>query len=1017
MEKQGDQSMTRDEALKKLGLADNAGHDEIYQVVEEKLGKLAEMADKAPTEDLKAKYLASRHQLERMRAMLLADADNRVTTPEAEPQPGTQRPSMGARSPLSRTKLADLPSADPRNTRLGDDGRVELNIASGTVLAGRYTVREQIGAGGMGAVFRAEDANTGREIAIKVLLPALLANEKARERFLDEARISQQLSHPQIVNVFDVQQDGDFYFLTMELLEGQDLRQVIENKQTAGQKFEIEEVREILAAVCDGLTYAHQQTVHRDIKPENIWLTENGEYKIMDFGIAQVQSTGQRTKTGAAMGTAYYMAPEQLKGIKDVDGRADQYALAVLAYELLTGEVPAGMIEPVTRHRKDVPRGLADAIHKALAPNRDNRFANIQEFRAAIASNRKGVAIDLSWLRDLPLKHVAAGFAGFLLLGAVAVASMGGDGLKEFWDTIRPYSEDEVLAFNRTAASVEGRAKTADRRLSEYRADIENRLRDNQFSVRQLESELQRASTARRNEIGKKLKELALEEQDLKTQRDLLRDYVVEGDMAGELSGRLGLAKSLLQDGKYHKAMPEFDAVNSGYEKLLGSLEASAPLAHQYNNMRTNKEAWEAARSKYQPGQIAFADEVAGRYDSGHQMLQNVEIVDAVAHFEQLAKDYQRLTTALTDGEKFRTNAGKAKQTWEAYAGQYKLKTSYTDNYANQFAGTEQRWQAGEVVHASEAFEDLHKNYVQLLDAAKNSKAYHARAQAAKAEWEKYAGQNKLSIGLTAEYGKQFQAAEKALANGDLVDSAKQFAELDKNYKSLMATAKIMLSSQYSAIQAGQEWGALVGKGWASAGHEKSAQAMYNQATKEKDAGSWSKATSSFDAAASAYAGINKRAKDNRTVFESTLAKWEGDLTSARSRVESYSSRLSGYYDDLRSYEQDMNRDCYKGSGWGAVASGLSSASCEMGCNRQVYNGYYYTTETDQACVNRCRYQAQSEEQARQRKIDACESEVEDAQDDYYKTQENIESTERDLSSAKSTVGALEQQRPQFRPL
>lgn len=88
-----------------------------------------------------------------------------------------------------------------------------------------------------------------------------------------------------------------------------------------------------------------------------------------------------------------------------------------------------------------------------------------------------------------------------------------------------------------------------------------------------------------------------------------------------------------------------------------------------------------------------------------------------------------------------------------------------------------------------------------------------------------------------------------------------------------------------------------------------------------------------------------------------------------------------------------------------------------MGCNRQVYNGYYYTTETDQACVNRCRYQAQSEEQARQRKIDACESEVEDAQDDYYKTQENIESTERDLSSAKSTVGALEQQRPQFRPL
>ena len=121
---------------------------------------------------------------------------------------------------------------------------------------------------------RAFDSNTDKDIALKVLLPSLLKNERARERFMDEVRISQQLSHPNIVNVFDVQQDGDFYFLTMELLEGQDLRQVMDNRLLARQPFAVDEVQEIISAISQGLAYAHQHTVHRDIKPENIWLTK-----------------------------------------------------------------------------------------------------------------------------------------------------------------------------------------------------------------------------------------------------------------------------------------------------------------------------------------------------------------------------------------------------------------------------------------------------------------------------------------------------------------------------------------------------------------------------------------------------------------------------------------------------------------------------------------------------------------------------------------------------------------------
>jgi serine/threonine protein kinase len=1017
------------ELLRKLGLSDNATGADIESAVEAKLKQLSEKESAAPTEELKKKFANSREQLEKMRDSLLHVEVPKagVSAPDApasdasvsSAKPAEQSKPAGTtsrRSSLSQTKMADLPSADPRNAFLGEDGRAELNIPEGTQLAGRYTVHEQIGAGGMGAVYRAEDANTGREIAIKVLLPALLSNDKARERFLDEARISQQLSHPQIVNVFDVQQDGDFYFLTMELLEGQDLRQIIENKQSAGQTFSLEETKEILTTVCEGLSYAHGYTVHRDIKPENIWLTETGEYKIMDFGIAQVQSTGQRTKTGAAMGTAYYMAPEQLKGVKDIDGRADQYALAVLAYELLTGEVPAGMIEPITQHRKDVPRGFAAAIHKALAPNRDNRFASINEFKEAVSNGKKGAGIDLSGLSGLPWTFIGGGAAAVALLMVVIGVSAGGDGLRGFWDSIRPYSEDEVLAFNRTAASVEGRAKTAERRLTEYRSGIENKLRDNQYSVRQLESEKGRASSSRRKSIDAELKQLDLDERNLKRQRDLLRDYVVESDFAGELSGRLGLAKSLLQERKYNKAMPEFEAVDQGYSKLLAALEPSASLAHHYNNTRENRDEWEKTRAKHKPGQIAFADQVAKRYDEGHELLAQLDIVDATSFFEVLSQDYKRLTKALSEGEKFKTAAAKSKTSWESYATKNSLKTDYTAAYAKRYEAVEGQWKAGEIVTASEGYEQLNNDYTQLEDAAKNSKAYHAKASSAKRVWEGYASKNKLSISLTSEYSKAFKQAESQMKSGNLVDSAKNFADLTSKYGALHGTAKSMLSQQYQTYQLSKEWDSLVSKGWATSARGKSAGANYQAANKSKGAGSWTKAVESYKTSQAEYRNIIKTAKDRRATYDSQLSAWSSKLSSAKSDVSKYRSRLSSLDDDLRDYRGDMDQNCSSGSGWGAVASGLDSASCEMGCNRQVYNGYYYETKTDQYCLNGCRNKARNAERARERKIEQCEEKEQRARRNYSDTEDEIEDVRDDLSSAQSRTNSLERQRPGFSP-
>ncbi len=335
-------------------------------------------------------------------------SDQESPSPESPPAPSVQAssadsvppsapPGSGTAGPGKAPDPRTVDTVKPRSGRRGEhlragaEARTELApsvelpghriaIEPGTVLAGRYQVIEQIGAGGMGAVFSAEDRNRGERVALKVLLPELLADPDANERFQAEARISSSLSHPAIVNVFDVHRDGDLAFLTMELLTGRTLRAEMLSRTGKGEGFSVAEVVDLGSRVADALHYAHRYTVHRDVKPENIWLCEDGSVRLMDFGIARIQKTTQQTVTGMAMGTAYYMAPEQMKGAADVDEAADQYSLGVVLFELLTGEIPAGRVGSVASYRKDIPVPVAEAIDRALSPKPAHRFRDMAAF-------------------------------------------------------------------------------------------------------------------------------------------------------------------------------------------------------------------------------------------------------------------------------------------------------------------------------------------------------------------------------------------------------------------------------------------------------------------------------------------------------------------------------------------------------------------------------------------------------------------------------------------------------------
>jgi serine/threonine protein kinase len=259
-------------------------------------------------------------------------------------------------------------------------------LESGAVLRGRYRITRLLDQGGMGAVYEAEDQQDGERIAIKVLLPALVADPEARQRFRREGKVGRKLVHPGCVKIYDADTDGDLCFLTMELLTGQSLRTLMNERRSARREFTAEEAVKLGRAVGEALAYAHREgVVHRDVKPENIWVTEQGHYKLLDFGLAKVPSVSGFTRTAVVMGTEHYMAPEQETG-ETVDARADQYSLGVLLYELLAKVKPKGNVKPLHPQVPGVSRTLSDAIHRAMEARPGDRFPGMEEFLRAMSA-------------------------------------------------------------------------------------------------------------------------------------------------------------------------------------------------------------------------------------------------------------------------------------------------------------------------------------------------------------------------------------------------------------------------------------------------------------------------------------------------------------------------------------------------------------------------------------------------------------------------------------------------------
>jgi hypothetical protein len=303
--------------------------------------------------------------------------------------------------------------------------RTRLAAALGDV----YTIEGEIGRGGMGVVYRARDERLKRPVAIKVLPPELAYRPDIRARFMREAETSAGISHPHVVPIHAVGEADDLVYFVMGLVEGESLAVRLKRRG----RLSCDEARRIFKETADALYAAHQQgVIHRDVKPDNILLEgTRGRVMVTDFGIAKALSAegGTLTEAGIAIGTPAFMSPEQASGEREIDGRSDLYSLGVVAYQMLSGELPfqaptvPGLLmkqiseepPPVNRKRPDIPRDLAQSVMRCLEKDPERRWPSAEALRRALDSGTytppppRPSSRDTEARRDLPSRSYLDG--------------------------------------------------------------------------------------------------------------------------------------------------------------------------------------------------------------------------------------------------------------------------------------------------------------------------------------------------------------------------------------------------------------------------------------------------------------------------------------------------------------------------------------------------------------------------------------------------------------------------------
>jgi len=354
-----------------------------------------------------------------------SDADQFPDAPTLIDIPSSSPPSPAppvSSNPADTPTLVDQPpAANPRNSLAG-----QPTLQAGVVLGQRYQIVQMLGEGGMGAVYKARDLELSRMVALKVIRPDLARNQAIIDRFKQELLLAHQVTHKNVIRIYDLGEAEGLKFITMEYIEGEDLRAIMQQRK----KLPPEEAADIMQQVCRALEAAHGVgVIHRDLKPQNIMRDKSGRILVMDFGLARTLEGDGMTQSGALIGTMEYMSPEQALA-KELDQRSDLFTVGLIFYELLTGQMPfkadsalASLIKrtqervaPVVDYDSKIPRPLSDIVSKCLERDPSLRYQTADQILADLeawlgkraAASLSFPASEKPWGQTVPWPFFAA---------------------------------------------------------------------------------------------------------------------------------------------------------------------------------------------------------------------------------------------------------------------------------------------------------------------------------------------------------------------------------------------------------------------------------------------------------------------------------------------------------------------------------------------------------------------------------------------------------------------------------
>jgi predicted Ser/Thr protein kinase/Flp pilus assembly protein TadD len=391
-------------------------------------------------------------------------------TPLPVNQTGQASPSVGTSLPkeTDQTVAARLgtigPSASPAGMHKAPPSKEALRV--GSVLGGRYEILQQLGEGGMGAVYKVRDRELERVVAMKVIRPELAQTPDVLNRFKQELIIARKVTHRNVSRIYDLAEADGVRFITMEFIEGRSLGNLLQEKG----KLAPTEAVGVIAQVCRALEAAHAEgVIHRDLKPQNIMLDAHDRVVVMDFGIARSVEIGSMTQTGVVLGTPAYMSPEQAKG-EELDARSDLFTLGIIFYELLTGASPykaetalESLYKRTTEHVRppsevapQIPKPLSDIAVRCLEIYKNKRYASAAEILNDLEAWSGGTLATRVIIQG---KRSRAGKMAWIALATVVVVGAGVFYFRDKLFSLRPVAHREVSVLvadfaNQTADSV-----------------------------------------------------------------------------------------------------------------------------------------------------------------------------------------------------------------------------------------------------------------------------------------------------------------------------------------------------------------------------------------------------------------------------------------------------------------------------------------------------------------------------------------------------------------------------------